>query len=98
MDAVPAAATEVKDMEPRRVSRGEGDGVSFGADGLDECAVFDSDAEMALENHGSSRLDNERLQNAYVTGHEDRVGFPCTILYASDFYVLGVCKENAKRQ
>ena len=87
MDAIPAAATKVEKMESRRVGNGKGDGVGFGADSLDECAVCDPDAIMALKNHSGSRLDEERVSNAYIAGDEDRVSIPSTILIAIYFYV-----------
>ena len=79
-------------MESCRVAHGEGDGVSFGADGLDEGAVFGPNAVMSLENHGSSRLDEERVPNADVACHEDGVSFPNAILIAIYFNVLRLCK------
>ena len=98
MDAVPAAASYVINMETYRVSYGENYGVGLISDGLDGCAVFDPDAVMALENYNGSRLDEKRILNAYVACNENRIGIPSTILIAIYFYVLSMCKESTKCQ
>ena len=75
-DAVPAAATRIEDVESGRVGHGESDGIGFRADGFQRGVVFNNDLEKALENHGRSGQNTQRILHLDITLDEYCFSFP----------------------
>ena len=90
-DAVPAAASYVKNMKSRGVGHGEEDGVRGRANGIQSGVVIDADAIKTIEKHCCPSHDLECVFNDDVISDENSVGFPCPRLWPRNLYGLAAC-------